>query len=169
MRITSIGLGSAVFGTDRGNRLLPAWQFTFQGVADPAAVLAIASSAQFAAPPESLHRSSVGARLAPDGRHLTVSFVGAAAGSGPCTVDYAADQLASVTAVAIRVREIRHGTATTPATVGRTTLGPTSYTCPDVGYLRRVTILLDAQLGDRVLIDATTHGPVQITDWSAHP
>src|SRR5438132_11811376 len=91
--ITQVRFGRASFGTDRGARLLPAWRFSFDGVMNPAAVLAVAASSRFAAPTESLGRSSVGARLARDGRTVTIGFVGAKAGAGPCTADYVVDQL----------------------------------------------------------------------------
>ena len=39
--VTSVGLGTGVFATDRGRRTLPAWLFSFQGVENPAQVLAV--------------------------------------------------------------------------------------------------------------------------------
>jgi hypothetical protein len=89
----------------------------------------------------------VGARLAANDRTATISFVGAAPGHGPCTADYAVDQLASDTAVAVLVREVH----STPGPGGA---------CSDVGYGRRQTIVLAAPLGNRVLVDAATTGPV---------
>jgi hypothetical protein len=149
--ITAVRFDSARFRTDRGTEVLPAWLFTLSGVADPAAVLAVAPSSRFAAPAASLHRSSVDAELAPDDRTATIKFVGAAPGHGPCTANYTIDQLASSTAVAIKVREIADtsGNASTPAVF-----------CADIGHSRRVVIRLASPLGGRVLVDATTTGPV---------
>jgi hypothetical protein len=147
--IASIRFGTASFATDLGTQLLPAWLFSFQGVENPATVLAVAPSSIFPAPPESLHRQSVGARLAADGRTATITFVGTAMGDGPCTADYAVDQLASQTAVAVRVRETRRR-------------GGSGVICHSVGYMRQERIVLDSRLGNRVLVDATTKGAVAI-------
>jgi len=147
--ITSVRFGTSSFATDRGTQLLPAWLFSFQGVQNPATVLAVASSSIFPAPPESLHRPSVGARLAADGRTATITFVGTATGDGPCTADYTIDQLESKTAVAVRVRETRRR-------------GGSGVICHLVGYTRQEHIVLDSRLDNRVLDDATTKGPVAI-------
>jgi len=145
LMITTIRLGASPFETDRGTRMLPAWLFSFQGVEHPAAVLAVAPSARFS--PPFLYASS-GARLGPNGRTATITFVGAAPGRGPCTSDYTVDQLASDTAVAIRVRE-------TSSRGGSRGGG-----CSLVGYARHVDIVLASPLGGRVLVDATTKAAV---------
>ncbi len=144
--ITAARFDSAWFSTDRGTLVLPAWLFTLRGVADPAAVLAVAPSDQFSAPAASRHRSSVSAQLDADGRTATISFTGAKPGSGPCTASYTVDQLASSTAVAINVRATRDDTTNT--------------VCAQVGYTRRAVIRLTSPLGARVLVDANTIGPV---------
>jgi hypothetical protein len=144
--ITDVRFGTSSFGTDRGTRLLPAWLFSFQDVTRPASVLAVDSSSRFPAPSASLGMSSVGARLDPDGRTATIRFVGAAPGRGPCTADYTVDQLPSNTAIAIRVRETRREEGN----------------CIAVGYSRHANIVLASPLGNRVLVDATTKGPVGI-------
>lgn len=146
--ITTIRLGASPFETDRGTRMLPAWLFSFQGVEHPAAVLAVAPSARFSPPGQPFLYASAGARLGPNGRTVTVAFVGAAVGRGPCTSDYTVDQLASDTAVAIRVRE-------TSSRGGSRGGG-----CSLVGYTRHVDIVLASPLGGRVLVDATTKAPV---------
>lgn len=111
-------------------------------------MLAVAPSSRFNAPAESIARESGAARLGRDGRNVSISFVGAAAGRGPCTADYAADYAASRTAIAVRVKMIRQNDGTAA--------------CSAVGYQRHVTVTLDAPLGRRVLVDATTKGPVTI-------
>jgi hypothetical protein len=118
-------------------------------VENPATVLAVAPSSVFPAPPESLHRQSVGARLAADGRTATITFVGAATGDGPCTADYTVDQLASKAAMSVRVREVRETRRS-------------GIICTAVGYSRQETIVLESPLRDRVLVDAATKGPVAI-------
>ena len=147
--ITSVRFGTSSFATDRGTQLLPAWLFSFPGVENTATVLAVAPSSIFPAPPASLHRQSVGARLAADGRTATITFVGTATGDGPCTADYDVDQLASKTAVSVRVREVRETRRS-------------GVICTAVGYSRQETIVLDTPLGNRVLVDASTKGPVAI-------
>jgi hypothetical protein len=112
------------------------------GVADPARVLAI--------PPQNRwprDRTSVGGdyaqqsvTISSDGRRATVSFVGAAAGTGPCTAEYLADVAQSSTAIAVSIRAVA---AADPAVA-----------CPAVGYSRSVTISLNPSLGNRVIIDA---------------
>jgi hypothetical protein len=84
------------------------------------------------------------------GRTLDISFIGAAAGTGPCTADYAVDALESKTAVAVSVRETRSGDATEIA-------------CTDVGYQRHLRVRLAAPLRNRVLVDAATKGPVAVS------
>jgi hypothetical protein len=143
--ITAVNLATSSFETDRGTRLLPAWMFSFQGVEHSAAVLAVAPSSRYS-PPSGSNPASAGARLGTNGRTVTITFVGAAPGRGPCTADYTVDQLASETAVAIRVRETNNRRGT----------------CRLVGYARHVAIVLASPLGGRVLVDATTKAPVAI-------
>jgi hypothetical protein len=145
LMITAINLGTSSFETDRGTRLLPAWLISLQGVENPAAVLAVAPSSRYS-PPSGSNPASAGAQLGPNGRTVTITFVGAAPGRGPCTSDYTVDQLASDTAVAIRVRE-------TSSRGG---------TCSLVGYSRHVDIVVASPLGGRVLVDAKTKAPVAI-------
>ncbi len=146
--IGEVRLGTSSFGTDRGPRVLPAWLFTFSGLQDPAAVLAVAPAEFFEAPASV---STVGARLRRDGRTVTVTFVGGAPGTGPCTKDYAVDQLASRTAVAVSVRELP-----------RPEVGASLQVCRTLGYPRQERIVLASPLGNRVLVDATTKGPVAV-------
>jgi hypothetical protein len=151
LHITNVGFDRAAFATDRGKRTLPAWLFTFEGIQDPAAVLAVAPEDRFPLPNDLAAGTSVGARVADDGRTATISFVGAEEGTGPCSAEYTVDQLASDTAIAVIVREIRHQDP--PAGVG----------CTDVGYSRHVKITFEKPLGNRVLVDAKSKGPVTIS------
>ncbi len=149
LAINNVSLGTGSFNTDRGVQALPAWMFTFDGVEKPVAVLALAASARFPAPATSSVAPGVGATTT-TGRTLDISFVGAAAGNGPCTADYAVDALESKTAVAISVRETRSGDGTEVA-------------CTAMGYQRHLRIRLTVPLRNRVLVDATTKGPVAVT------
>jgi hypothetical protein len=144
LKVTGVRLGTAVFGTDRGARQLPAWLFGLAGVRDPAGVLAVAASRIFA--PRGRAANGLpfvdDARLGPEGRTLTVRFFGAASGTGPCTAGYSVTQAASRAAVAVAVEEHAHGDG--------------SVLCPAVGYARHVTVALAAPLGGRVLVDAAS-------------
>jgi hypothetical protein len=153
LTVTGVRLGTAVFHTDRGPRRLPAWLFGLAGVRDPAGVLAVAPSRIFtpARRPANPHPFVGSALLGRDGRTLTVEFTGAGSGTGPCTASYTLDRAISSTAVAVAVQEHkRDGTAL----------------CAAVGYPRRVTVVLPAPLGGRVLVDAASG--VAITVMTAH-
>ena len=81
------------------------------------------------------------ARLGRARRTLTVQFYGAPSGTGPCSASYTLDRAFSSTAVAVAVRKHkRDGTAL----------------CTAVGYPRRVTMVLPALLGGRVLVDGAS-------------
>jgi hypothetical protein len=146
--ISGVSLGTGSFNTDRGTQVLPAWMFTFDGVTNPAAVLAVAASSRFPLPATSSVAPGVGASTA-TGRTLDISFVGAAAGAGPCTADYALDARESKTAVAVSIRQTRYGDGT-------------EVVCAAVGYQRHVRLRLTAPLRNRVLVDAATKGPVAV-------
>jgi hypothetical protein len=149
LSITAVKLGTATFSTDRGQRSLPAWVFRFAGVSEPASVLAIAPANRWPkAPPPSQDTGNLGARIAPGGDTVTVTFIGAAAGTGPCDAQYAADIAQSSTAVVVSVREIPSATSQ-PAPSGDVAMG-----CADVGYPRELTVTLSPPLAGRVLIDS---------------
>jgi hypothetical protein len=150
LTVTGVRLGTAVFGTDRGQRQLPAWLFALAGVRDPAGVLAVAGSRIFTPPgrPANGRPFVAGARLGPDGRTLTVEFAGAPSGTGPCSARYTLNRAVSSTAVAVAVQEHkRDGTAL----------------CAAVGYPRRVTVVLPAPLGGRALVDAASGVAIPVT------
>jgi hypothetical protein len=155
--VTSVALGAGVFATDRGRRTLPAWLFSFQGVANPAQVLAVSPRRLFAPPQPIVVQPSVlessptvgSATLARNHRSLTVGFAGAPEGTGPCQATYSLTVGASRTAVAAVVHAVTHYKA-------------------DVGCLlqasfNRLTTTLRAPLGKRVVVDADslTAVPVQ--------
>jgi hypothetical protein len=146
--VTSIRFGESSFATDRGTRALPAWLFSFADVQNPVAVLAVAPSSRFAAPGQS--SASVGARLGPDGRTATITFVGAQPGNGPCGADYTVFQIASDNAVALYVRETPHHAA------------DPNVACSAVGYQRREVTVFGSPLGNRVLVDTKTKAAVQV-------
>jgi hypothetical protein len=146
--VTSVMLGTGVFASDRGRRTLPAWLFAFQGVENPAQVLAVSPRRIFAPPPRMVVRASVlessptvgSATWAPSHRTLTVGFAGAPEGTGPCQATYSLTVGASRTAVAAVIHAVTHDKG-------------------DAGCLlqasfHRLTTSLRAPLGNRVVVDA---------------
>ena len=147
LAIIAVRLGTATFSTDRGRRTLPAWSFRFPGVAEPAFVLAIPSADRWPRPgmpmPDGM---PAGASPSSDGSKITVSFIGAAAGTEPCEAEYTADLTQSRTAVEVSVRQLPnpHPSPITASNIA----------CAAVGYPRTVTVALQPPLGNRVLVDS---------------
>jgi hypothetical protein len=156
LRITDARLGTGTFPTDRGDRTLPAWLFSFAGIDDPAGVLAVAPTAQWS--PAGIGAPSAsagfvnGATIGSDHRRLTAGFTGSQAGTGPCTASYDLRLTESTTAVVVGVIEHSHNSATTACTL--------------VGYLRTATAVLSAPLGARVVLDAVSGRPMAVTGSS---
>jgi hypothetical protein len=154
LKITRADLGSGVFSTDRGPRSLPAWMFTFAGVAQPARVLAIRATDRWPRPNMPSGVSVDGVSISSDGRQVTLQFVGGPPGSGPCGAQYAADIAQTATAVQLSVRGLP---ATAAQLSARSLPNPNSSAtaaCTAVGYARTVTVNLEPALGNRVLIAA---------------
>jgi hypothetical protein len=150
LTVTSVRMGTAVFDTDRGYQLLPAWLFSLGGIENPAAVLAVAPAAIYVAgvrangPPATL-----GARLGSDGRTLTVTFGGAPWGSGPCDAEYSLHTAVSETGVALQL------------TSHQAYKGP-SVNCALTETANHIVVTLAAPLGNRVVIDASNDAPVPV-------
>lgn len=150
-------LGVATFVTDRGQKRLPAWQFSFKGVARPALVLALASPDVFTPPPlqqlgptgpgNSIEDSARSNRL---GTAITIFFIGAPPGNGPCDASYSASSVANRRAVAFTIK-----TRTPPASPDTV--------CTTVGYTRKTTLHLTRPLGRRVLISSSDGGALPVT------
>lgn len=154
--IRSVRLGTATFVTDRGRRTLPAWQFWFKRVAEPAAVLALAPPALFTPPGlEQLGTPGTGssiedsARIDRSGTAITLSFIGAHAGHRPCDASYSARAVADFRAVAFTIRTIA-----APA--------PPNTFCSAVGYTRTAVLRLAKPLDARVLISGTDGGALSV-------
>jgi hypothetical protein len=150
LTVTGVKLGTGLFGTDRGQQALPAWQFSFRGVTGTADVLAVAASGRYW--PAGLKQVSTLDRAVQPGRTgrtLTLITSGPKEGTGPCEASYSVRQQSSADAVALYVVEQDHGGATA---------------CPAVGYLPvTVPVTLAAPLGTRVLVDALTYAPIPVT------
>lgn len=149
LTVTGARLGTAMFGTDRGPRKLPAWLFGLAGVRDPVGVLAVAASRIFVPHGHAVtgHPFVTAAWLGRDGRTLTVAFTGSPSGTGPCSASYSLDEAGSGAAVAVAVQgHPRDATAI----------------CSLVGYPRRATVVLPAPLAGRVLVDAASGAAVAV-------
>ena len=152
LKVSTVRLGRAGFMTDRGMRQLPAWLFGFRGIQGPAAVLAVAPAGIFSAPRPALRPGGVQvstARLGSNRRTLTAEFVGAAAGTGPCTAGYRLELAESRTAVIVGILEHDHAG---------------SMSCASGGYPRRATAVLLVPLGARVVVDAVSGTAIAVTE-----
>lgn len=153
--VTSVTLGTGVFGTDRGRRTLPAWLFGFQNIENPGQVLAVSPKRIFTPPrviqPDAVPTTSsiVGsATLASDHRTLTVEFAGAAEGTGPCQATYSLRVGASSTAVAVVVDGITHYAA--------------GVACALQASPIHLSTKLAKPLGNRVVVDANSSAAVPV-------
>lgn len=153
LHATGAQLGSGLFLTDRGTRLLPAWLFSISEVQNPAKVLAVAPSAIYAAPSDldGYSRAQLSVTVTQSGRHITANFGGAPAGSGPCTAGYSLSVKESKHAVAVLVIAHDH------------TGGNTSVACALNAVLRHASAELHHSLGPRVVVDAKSDGAVSAT------
>jgi hypothetical protein len=152
LAITAIRLDSASFATDRGDRTLPAWLFSFAGVSGSASVLAVAAAAQWSpvgAPSPATGATFVKATVAQGDRTLTAGFIGAQSGTGACTASYDLRLTESARAVVVTVIEHSHTSSGTACTL--------------VGYARTATAVLAAPLGSRVVLDGVSGQPVAVT------
>lgn len=150
LKASTVRLGRAGFMTDRGMRQLPAWLFGFRGIQGLAAVLAVAPAGIFSPPRPALRSPLVStARLGSNRRTLTAEFVGAAAGTGPCTADYRLELAESRTAVVVGILEHDHAGG---------------MSCAAGGYPRRATAVLLVPLGSRVVVDAVSGTAVAVTE-----
>jgi hypothetical protein len=149
-----VRLGTATFQTDRGKAKLPAWLFSFRGVTDPAAVLAVAPPEVFYPPTPRPFSNSFSdyqddsATVPRAGTQLIISFVGAPVGDRPCDASYSATSVHSAHAVAFSISS-------------RTV--PFSGACLAVGYRRSVILRLSSRLGGRALILASNGGVIPVT------
>jgi hypothetical protein len=142
LRVTAMRLGTASFSTDRGDRVLPAWLFSFAGVADPAAVLAVDPSARYRPVGQTgtMSMAGAGAQVSRDGRTLRVTYLGGRPGSGVCSGDETAAAVETSTAVAIVFTPVLNPPQPSPVV------------CPDFGVLHTASVPLRARLGARVAI-----------------
>jgi hypothetical protein len=163
LRTTRVQLGSGLFLTDRGWRILPAWLFSLAGVQNPAKVLAVGPAAIFSAPDTKGGNSpaQLSVTVARGGRRVVANIVGASPGTGPCTASYTLSIKESKAAVAVVVNAHPHTGASRHAP------GLVYASCFLVGYLRDAGAELNAPLGARVVVDAESDGAASVTPTSS--
>jgi hypothetical protein len=155
LRITKVELGSAPFGTDRGERELPAWLFHAPDSFEPLAWPALAPEAFWRLGDLPPAGDTLDAKLAADGVTLTVTMPAPYPGACPGDPIYrhVPVVIERATAVAVGVR----------AEVVSIAPGPRRDDC---GYdamlrLKEYTVRIRTPLGHRVLIGASG-GPVPV-------
>jgi hypothetical protein len=157
LTITAVRLDTATFWTDRGSRKQLAWSFRFAGAAEPAYVLAVPPADRWPRPgmPTRDLGTAIGATVSADGTRATLTFIGAAAGTGPCEAEYAADVVQSRTAVSISERALPNSN------------DKPGVACNLAGYFRTVTATLRPPLGNRVLVNSygAALGPPSLPPW----
>jgi hypothetical protein len=150
LHATGAQLGTGLFLTDRGWKVLPAWLFSISGVQNPAKVLAVAPSAIYVAPSDrdGYSPAHLSVTVTQSGRRITANFGGAPAGSGPFTASYSLSVKESRNAVAVLVIAHDH------------TGGKTSVACALNAVLRHAAAQLHRFLGSRVVVDAKSDGAI---------
>ncbi|MGP3770345.1 hypothetical protein ACTWJ8_05855 [Streptomyces sp. SDT5-1] len=143
--VEEVAAGRMRIDTTRGPASVPAWVFTLDGYASPLVRAAVEPSPTPRSPIGPAH-DLPGRRLdrlldiADDGRSVTVVAVHGVCDDGP----------------RVRARETRGSVVLTTSVVDR----EGEQTCTAQGKLERVVVKLRAPLGDRVLLDAVSGGPV---------
>lgn len=163
LQVTSVSLGVSEFATDRGRIRLPAWLFSFRDVADPAAVLAVAPPDLYLHPDTDFQASGVtwamSAEVSSSRHTITAHFAGSAAGSGPCTANYALEIATSATAIAVEVIQVAPAAGSAGSASSASTM---NVACTAVGYPREATAQLSGPVGNRVVVDAATREPLAL-------
>ena len=140
--ITTASLGTGDFSTDRGEAAMTAWVFDIPEINSSIAYPALDPSVYWGGKATTSDGQGIGARVSADGKTLTIALTGGPE-RGACGIDYTAAAAESSTAVAVAIKAYPHDTTAV---------------CDLVGYARTVTVVLNAPLGARVLLDE--HGNV---------
>jgi hypothetical protein len=143
LQVVDVHLIATPFPTDRGPTSLPAWSFSFAGVATPAYVLAMPAHDRWPHGTPSVYSSDSTARLAPDDRHVTLTFFGGPTGTGPCAVNYTVDVAASPSAVLLTLTGVSASRTSSKNAVCTTVARPVTLTF-DIGSPLRNRVLIDA-------------------------
>ena len=152
-RVLSVHLGTDVWETARGGRLLPAWLFTVSGLEGIASVLALSPSDLFQPRRVSEPRRGSGvpassASLGDGGRIITIGFVGGPVGTKGCDDTYEA-----------RVVQER---AIDVVFVTETRVIPSGVLCAQPGYFDHLSVKLTRPIGGRVIVDGVSSSAVPL-------
>jgi hypothetical protein len=151
--ITGGRLTTATWETTKGPAEVPVWEYTIAGTAVVIQRVALAQHVTVIPPPWDSSNPPSGlaiqsASASPDGRTLTVTFVGAPyPGDQPCGADYDSEAVESSTAVVVIVAARPHFY-----------LGG----CTAVGAYRTVEVALASPLGDRAVLEVQQGTPVPV-------
>jgi hypothetical protein len=143
LRVTAATLMEAEFATDRGSQRLPAWRLEAVDALGAIWVLAERARALCWSPPEAPEGEPIGPHLlrsaivGPDGRELTVEFVG----GSESLFRYEAEPVESAVAVSVVPMERRTGRL------------PPGRAITLEGHRREVRVTLAKPLGGRVLVN----------------
>ncbi|MFC0007352.1 hypothetical protein [Micromonospora siamensis] len=155
LRVTGARLTTLEVETTRGDATVPAWEYTLAGTAVRLVRAAVDPAATVQVPPLPWDPNSPSvqriekATTQRGGRTLTVSFTGAPGpGSEPCGVDYTAEAVQSVSAVAVIVHAHPHSR---------------QGACPDIGAERIATVELAREMGERAVLEVQQGQPVPVT------
>ncbi|WP_436771226.1 hypothetical protein [Yinghuangia sp. YIM S09857] len=146
--VTGVALTTGTVATSDGQATVPMWELTFEGTAVRGRATAVLSDPVPPRLPMPGAGPSVGApngkaTVSPDGRTVTVGFIGSPDVPGPCGADYAIEAVQRADVVALAV--VAHARGPQEGMV-----------CTAIGATRTASVTLDAPLGSRALIDA--HG-----------
>jgi hypothetical protein len=147
--LTEVALTTVVVATTRGEATVPAWEFSFAESGVRMLVAAAESARVEPARGQGAGAPVFDASIAPDGRTLTVRFVGARPSSRvPCGADYFGYPVESANAAAVVITARGY---------------PRPVACTDMGYGREVTVRLAAPLGDRSVLELRDGMAVPLT------
>jgi hypothetical protein len=144
---SDVRLGQAEFTTDRGPKNLPAWLITIPGATAPIALVAVGGPTLFHPGTPILSSDTSLATVDASDTTVTLGFVGAAEGTGPCTADYKLTVIEHPTFVETVVVTTRDGGGI----------------CLAMGYGRQASASLTKAHGARVLIEQKTGAPIIVT------
>jgi hypothetical protein len=162
LEVTGATLTTMRLSTSRGTATVPAWEYTLRGTAvrilrvavDPARTVSVSPPAWDATNPPA-GTSVESATVSPDGRRLTLHFVGAPGpASQPCGADYTARAVESDRAVVAIVEE---------HVEGHSDRHDAPQICPAIGADRTATLDLSRPLGNRAVLEVRQGLPVPLS------
>ena len=156
LKVTGAVPGKRTVSSTRGPVEVPTWVFSLDGYPVDIERVAIPADSPLYVPQAPDGSDSADptqkAVMAPDGRSLTLTHVGAPDQPGPCGSDMSGHAIEAAHVVAIVIVETPH----------RSTGNGTPVACPAIGAERMVEVTLAAPLGSRVVL-GTNGQPLAVT------